>query len=109
MDEDIAIPLIVFTFLFSMTFLVVNYLKYRVQHQKGDTTEDNSLRMSELKEVMREAVYEANAPLLARLEMLEDQVRHRRKAPRLPSASSAPLLEELEEEDEQVPVTRRGA
>ena len=71
MDEDIAIPAIVFSFILAFAWMVLGYFKSK--HKLGPSGE-SSLRTSELKVLMREAVEEANAPLVARIEALEDRL-----------------------------------
>lgn len=98
MDEDILIPLIVFSFILAMVWMILNHARWKHQHKaSGSTDEGKSLRTSELKAMMMEAVAEANRPLHERIAHLEDQVRtlDRRS---LPPHAPDPLLEDVEEE-----------
>ena len=107
MDEDIAIPLIIFSFFFAMTWMILNYRKWRFeQKQETERSVRNSLGTSELKDLMRQAVIEANTPLLERIETLETELRQA-KAPRLPAAQRDPMVEERHQTREAVPAKRR--
>ena len=56
------------------TFIVkwsLEYNKWKWESRQGGASTDNSLRMSELKALIHEAVEEANAPLTERFEALE--------------------------------------
>ena len=98
MDEEILVPIIVFSFILSLVWMIFNYSKWRMQHkQEAKRAAGNSLGTSELKDLMRQAVIEANMPLVERIETLEAELR-RAKAPRLPSAQPDPMLDELREE-----------
>ncbi len=81
--EDILVPLIVFSFIYLTIKTILDYKK-----SKRSVGSENSLGMTELRALIREAVQEATAPLVGRLEMLEEQ---QAEAP-LP-APSKPLLE----------------
>lgn len=110
MDEDIFIPIIVFSFILSLIWMILSYSKWRFQ-QKQETQRaaaGNSLGMSELKALMREAVEEASAPLAERIEALEAEVRQASK-PRLMPAQKDPLLEDVRStrEDASEPAARR--
>ncbi len=109
MDEDIAIPLIFFSFFFAMTWMILNYRKWKyMQRNQVREDSDNSMGLSELKEIMREAVEEANGPLLERIEALEAELRQT-DAPRLMPAQRDEILEELKEAKAQQtePAARR--
>ena len=96
MDEDIMIPLIAFSFFFAMTWLILNYRKWKyLQRNQERQGSDNSLGLSELKDVMRQAVEEANEPLLERIEALEEELR-RTDAPRLRPAQRDEILEDVQ-------------
>ncbi len=84
MDEEIIIPIVVFSFFLLLVWMILNFLKWRIQH-KQQQPEGSSLRTSELKALMREAVEEANQPLLERIEQLEEDVLQA-AAPRLTPA-----------------------
>ena len=94
MDEDIMVPLIIFSFFLAFTWMILNYRKWKHMHWQQDG--ENSMGLSELKHVMREAVEEANEPLLERIEALEEELR-RADAPRLRPAQRDAILEELNE------------
>jgi hypothetical protein len=68
MEEEIIIPLIIFSFIALVIKMSLDYAKWRRTH---DRPSEQGLRTSELKALIREAVEEANAPLVARLEALE--------------------------------------
>jgi len=110
MDEDIVIPIIVFSFILSLVWMILNYRKWKLQHrQENQQDTDGSLSLSELKEMMREAVAESNDPLLERIELMEALLRQA-TAPRLGPAKQDPLLEELQQEQQEAPAPskRRG-
>lgn len=73
MDADIFVPLIIFTFLFLSLKTFLGYRQAKLEHSPRTAEGEGSLRTSELKALIREAVEEANEPLLARLEALEDR------------------------------------
>ena len=110
MDEDIIIPIIVFSFILSLVWMILNHFRWR-QKQKLEATKasGNSLRTSELKDIMREAVVEATMPLADRIDALEAQLR-RSDTPRLMPAQRDELLEELRQSPEEIaePAKRRG-
>ena len=110
MDEDIAIPLIIFSFFFAFTWMILNYRKWKHMHkQQVQQGSDNSMGLSELKEIMREAVEEANEPLLERIEALEAELR-RTDAPRLMPAQRDEILEGLNQAtaEQAEPAKRRA-
>ena len=110
MDEDIVIPFLIMSFFFAMTWLILNYRKWKyLQRNKERSESDNSMGLSELKDVMREAVEEANEPLLERIEALEAELR-RADAPRLMPAQRDEMLEELNQASVQQaePAERRA-
>lgn len=74
MDAEVFVPLIIFTFLFLSLKTFLGYRQAKLEHGQRTAAGEGSLRTSELKAIIREAVEEANAPLLARLEALEGQV-----------------------------------
>lgn len=95
MDEDIFIPLIVFSFFLALTWMIINYRKWKLTHgQDRRQTSDNSMGLSELEEMMREAVEEGTEPLLERIEALEETVR-RAETPRLVPAQRDDMLDDL--------------
>ncbi len=70
--EGVIITLIVFAFVYATIRLIVNARKSKPGSLSGES--DGSLGMSELKAVIREAVEEAQAPLLTRLAALEKRI-----------------------------------
>jgi hypothetical protein len=105
MEEDIIVPLIVFTFIFAMVALIMAQVRWSARHKmEAQGKEGTSLGTSELKALMREAVEEANEPLLARIEQLEHE---RVEAPRqLPAAEKR--LDERMDESAPAPAKRRN-
>lgn len=99
MDEDIAVPLIVFSFILGLVWMVLGHFKWKYKQKQGHAS-DNSLRTSELKDLMREAVEEATEPLTMRIQALEAQL-HDLKLPRLMSARKDELIDEIEQVDEE--------
>jgi len=83
--------LIVFSFVLILAGMIFNYFKWKLKHKMQDR-EAGSLRTSELKEMMREAVVEANAPLLDRIDMLEARMEDL-AVPRLGPAEEEPLVD----------------
>ena len=63
---------IIFGFVIVIVKMAMDHEKEKLRLKAG-TRSDNSLRESELKALIREAVEEANAPLLARVERLEQK------------------------------------
>jgi hypothetical protein len=109
MDEDILIPIIVFSFVLSLIWMILSYSKWRFQQkQEMQRAAGASLGTSELKALMREAVEEASAPLAERLEALEAEVRQASK-PRLMPAQKDPLLDDVRatREEASEPAARR--
>ena len=103
MDEEIIIPIIIFSFILSLVWMILNYRKWRFQQkQETERAASNSLGTSELKDLMRQAVLEANMPLVERIETLEAELRQA-TAPRLEAAQHDPMLEELHQTREEVP------
>ena len=77
--EAIFIPMIVFGFTALIVKMGLDYSKWKKIHQSGGRemlreSGDNSLGVSELKSLIREAVEEANRPLARRLDRLEKGV-----------------------------------
>ena len=109
MDEDIVIPLIVFSFILSLIWMILSHSKWKYkQQQEIARASDNSLRTSELKELMREAVEEATEPLTLQIQALEAQLREL-KVPRLMPARNDALREDIDPVDEEIqePARRR--
>ena len=108
MDEDFFIPIIVFSFILSLVWMILNHSKWRYkQKEETQRASGNSLGTSELKDLMRQAVIEANTPLAERIAALEAELR---QAPRLRPAQHDPMLEELRQTREEAlePAERRG-
>ena len=66
----VFLNLIIFTFIGSMVKLGLDYRKTKMLANSGGS----SLGTTELRDLIRDAVEEANAPLLERLETLEGQL-----------------------------------
>ena len=110
MEEEILIPIIVFSFILSLIWMILNHNKWRYkQKQEAKQAASNSLGTSELKALMLEAVVEANMPLVERIETLEAELRQA-TAPRLGPAQHNPMVEELRQTPEEAPepAERRG-
>lgn len=88
MEEAIVIPFIVLSFVLLLVWMMLSYFKWKQQHAAGPPP-GSSLKTSELQALMRAAVEEANAPLVARIEALE----HRIAAPALPPRHAERELE----------------
>ncbi len=98
MDEDIFIPLIFFTFVFLTIRMILAHNREKTARKleaHSRTSEGGSLRTSELKALIREAVEEANEPLMERVEALEARLGD---APRLLTDGEA-LLEPMQVEE----------
>lgn len=105
MDEDIIVPLIVFTFIFAMVALIMAQSRWKARHKlEAAGREGASLGTGELKALMREAVEEANEPLLARIEQLEQELAQTTR--QLPPAEKR--LDEMMDESTPAPVERRS-
>ena len=95
MEEEIVMLVIFFSSILMLVWMILNYRKWKLTHApKRGKSEDNSLGLSELKELMREAVEEGTEPLLERIEALEEELR-RVETPRLMPAQRDDMLEEL--------------
>ncbi len=95
MDEDIFIPLIFFAFIFMTVRMILLHRRQTLAKKleaQTSTTESGSLRTSELKTLIREAVEEANIPLVERVEAIEHLLEH--DAPRL--LAEPDMLEPIE-------------
>lgn len=84
MSFAILIPIVLFSIIALIVKWSLDHSKWKIQHQSGGASTENSLRTSELKAFIREAVEEANAPLTERVEALEA---------RLDTPAHAPLLD----------------
>lgn len=76
--EAILVPLIVFSFVALIVKMSLDYNKWKKMHESSDSIlaegSDKSLAVSELREMIQDAVETANAPLLKRVSHLEDQL-----------------------------------
>jgi hypothetical protein len=99
--EAVFIVFIIFGFGFMTVKTLVSFAKWRTERK---TITEGSLRTSELKQLVRDAVDEANAPLYDRIDDLEQQISAAADPPRLAARSdqilSSKLLEEVEELEE---------
>ena len=73
MHPDAVILLIVLSFVLIVLKLTLSYFKAKERSQEGKAG-GSSLKTSELKALVREAVEEANTPLVARIEALEGRL-----------------------------------
>ncbi len=71
MNFAILIPIVLFSIIALIVKWSLDHSKWKIQHRSGGASTDNSLRTSELRALIREAVEEANAPLTERVEALE--------------------------------------
>ena len=67
----ILIPITLFVVIAFIVKWALDHDKWKKEFEQGGSGADNSLRVSELKAMIQEAVDEANAPLVARIETLE--------------------------------------
>ncbi len=74
--EEIFVPLIVFGFVALIVKMALDYNKWKQMHNSGSalTEGDNSMGASELRNLIEEAVHNANAPLVERISFLENQM-----------------------------------
>ncbi len=110
MDEDIFVPFIMLTFFLILTWMILNYRKWKLMHkQEMRQSQDNSMSLDELKEMMQEIVEDSTEPLLERIEALEETIR-RTETPRLMPAQRDEILEELNQTPvkETEPAERRA-
>ncbi|MGI9175241.1 MAG: hypothetical protein ACR2GR_07985 [Rhodothermales bacterium] len=70
--EDILVPLFFFFFILAMTKMIIGYKREKREVEMPQPV-DNSLRLSELRTMIQEAVREGNADLEARIEALEQE------------------------------------
>lgn len=92
---EILIPIFFFSCVALVIKWVLEHSRWKREFDRGAST-DNSLRTSELKRLMREAVEEANEPLVARVEAIEARL----NAPGMPPLQTTERLlldESLEE------------
>lgn len=71
--EEILIPLIVFSFIAFVIKTIVEAAKEKTRLKYSGKQADNSLTQGELHRMIERAVAEATAPLLIRLEALEEE------------------------------------
>lgn len=75
--EPILVPLIVFGFAALIVKMSLDYSKWKKMHESTGSIlaegSDKSLAVSELREMIQDAVETANAPLLERVAHLEDR------------------------------------
>ncbi|MFK7844984.1 MAG: hypothetical protein AB8G77_06780 [Rhodothermales bacterium] len=80
--EEIFVPLIVFGFVALIVKMSLDYNKWKQVHKGGGTLDegsaDKSMGVSELQNLIEEAVHNANSPLLERISSLEDQLADKR-------------------------------
>lgn len=88
--EEILIPLFVFSFVYLTIKLILDHKKHRLAAGEG-----RSLGTSELKAMIREAVTEATAPLVERIDALEDRAleEHREPLLSLEAPEESPVTE----------------
>lgn len=84
--EAVFIVFIVFGFGFLTIKTLVSYAKWRGERK---AVKEGSLRTSELKQLMREAVDEANAPLHQRIDRLEGLLEEQHRPRLLPLEDEA--------------------
>ena len=97
------IPIVFFTIIALIVKWSLDYSKWKLQHDSGGPPADSSLRTSELKALIREAVEEANEPLAQRLDALEARLdAPTRHAPLLDAS-----LDDVYEEAETMSVTQK--
>ncbi|MEM8486960.1 MAG: hypothetical protein AAF564_15510 [Bacteroidota bacterium] len=82
MEEEIIVPLIVFSFIALIVKMSLDFAKWKKTHnsQSLGAASDKSLGVSELKNLISEAVMQANIPLNDRIAELEDQLEMSRKS-----------------------------
>ncbi len=81
--EPILVPLIVFGFIALIVKMSLDFTKWKKLHESGDgllssDSKDNSLGVSELRNLIEESVQQANQPLLERISNLEHQLENDR-------------------------------
>ena len=77
--EGILIPLFAFAFIALIVKMSLDYNKWKQTHKNGGGRalaggEDKSLGVSELRNLIEEAVHSANEPLMERIARLEHQL-----------------------------------
>ena len=107
MDFVFLVPV---AFFLTIAFLVktgLDYSRWKKEHDRGEVSAGSSLGTGELRALIREAVEEANEPLLERVEALETHLEALAQ-PRLTTGQPA-LLDDLPEayEDEALSGAQR--
>lgn len=93
-DPAVLIPLVVLAFVLLLVGMVLNYRKWKLQHNQAALhSGDESLTTSELTALMQEAVANATLPLAERIELLEGRVEQLAQRPLPPARGErlAPL------------------
>ncbi len=93
--EEILIPFIIFSFIAIVIKMLVDASKEKARLRYSGKQADNSLTQGELRRMIEEAVAEATAPLMMRLEVLEEE------RPQLPAAEALLQLDDLEQGEEE--------
>ena len=109
--EEIFVPLFFFFFVLAMTKMIIGYKREKRRAEMPQPV-DNSLRLSELRTMIQEAVREGNADLEARIKMLEqDRDAALREPVKLPLGRPAGELETSQSAPEEaaVPAQRSRA
>ncbi len=96
MDEDIFIPLIIFSFILILVKMILEHKRWR--HSQGvepkkKAIPDKAMSLSELEDSFQDTVDLSVAPLESRLSRIEKQLR------RLSPPDSTRLVAELEQDD----------
>ena len=105
--EDILVPLFFFFFILAMTKMIIGYKREKRQIEMPQPVE-NSLRLSELRTMIQEAVREGNADLEARIEALEQEREgHLREPAKLPLGRPAEEVERGKSDREEAAVPAR--
>lgn len=107
---EVAIPIAFFATVALIVKWSLDYKRWKLDRGPGGRTiaDGEGLRASELKALIREAVEEANAPLLVRVEAVEDRLDDLAQ-PRLMPADASRLLDAPEREEERaIPASQRG-
>ena len=98
MPEEVLIVFIVFGSIVLTIRTFVSYFKWKNENKGAG--KEGSLRTSELKALIREAVEEANVPLHRRIDELEEMLDEQQRPRLMPAEREDPLLASLTEEDE---------
>ena len=98
MELVFLIPIAFFATIAFVIKWILDYSRWKRVHEGGGASEGGSLGTSELVALIREAVEDANEPLIDRIEALEERL-DTMAQPRL-TAGHPSLLDELPEADE---------